>query len=141
MTPSRPCSLGRHVCLIIGRRNDGRLRLRDGWQERRAGDESDPPAVADEAAGPSDEDDEAVREPYQVGDVDAEPQQPRGEATLSSERSHPRDVRHARQSTDDRDVAVVAVPVRIVGPTEHATTDDLRRVRATLDAALGDARG
>ena len=55
-----------------------------------------------------------------------EPQQPGGEAALPAERAQPRDVRHAREPADDRDVAVVAVPERLVRPTEHAAPDRRR---------------
>ena len=111
-----------------------------GGQQRFARDQARAAAVGQEAARPADEHDDPVGEPDQVRDVDAEPQQPRGEAALAAERAQPRDVRHAGEPADDRDVALVAVPERLVRPIEHPAPDDAGRVRPALDAALGDAR-
>ncbi len=70
----------------------------------------------------------------------AQPQQPGGEAALLAERAHPRDVGDAPQPADDRDVTVVAVAERLHRLPAEAREDGLGRVRAALDAALGDAR-
>ena len=107
---------------------DRRLGLLDRWQQLRAGDEPRAAAVGHERPRPADEDDDPVREADQIEDVDAEPQQPGGEAALAPERPEPRDVGDARQPPDDGDVAVVAVAERLVRPAEDAPADDLRRV-------------
>ena len=55
----------------------------------------------------------AVREPDQVDDVDPQPERPRDEPALASERPEPRDVRDAAQAPDDGDVAAVPVAERL----------------------------
>src|SRR3954454_6237014 len=68
------------------------------WRhERLAGDEARAAAVREEAPRPADEDDEAVREPHQGRDVDAQPERPREDPALASQGAEPADVRDARE--------------------------------------------
>src|SRR5215207_6160612 len=88
-----------------------------------------------ERACAAEEDDDPVREPDEIRDVDAEPERPGRETALPSERPEPADVGDTRETADDGNVAVVAVAERLVRPA-----DDAGGVRTPLHRSLGDAR-
>ena len=102
---------------------DRRLGLLDRGEQRLAGDEPRAAAVGEEAERPAGHHDDPVREPDEIDDVDAQPEQPGGEAALLPERAEPRDVGHAGEPADDRHVAVVAVAERLGRAAEDAPAD------------------
>ena len=136
VVPGRGAVVGR--LRGLGRGIDRHRRL-DRRHQRLARDQPRRAAAGQERERPASDDHDPVREADQVRDVDQEPQQPGGEPALLPERAHPRDVRHAAQPADDRDVAVVAVAERLHRLPAEPREDGLGRVRAALDAALGDA--
>src|SRR5215207_11230591 len=93
-----------------------------------------------ERACAAEEDDDPVREPDEIRDVDAEPERPGRETALPSERPEPADVGDARQTADDGNVAVVAVAEGLVRAAEDAPADDAGCVRTPLHRSLRDAR-
>ena len=117
-----------------------RRRLLDRRHQRLPGDQPRRPAAGQERERPAGRRPRSGSRTRSGRDVDPQPQQPGGEAALLAERPHPRDVRHAAQPPDDRDVAVVAVAERLDRLAAQAGEDRLGRVGAALDAALGDAR-
>src|SRR5437867_777202 len=123
-----------------GRRRAGRrLRLLDRREDRLTGDQPRPAAVGQEAPCPADDHDDPVREPDQVHEMDAEPQEPGREATLSTERAEPWDIRDPGEPADDGDVAAVAVAEGLHRLAIQSSPDRPCGVAPALDAALGDA--
>src|SRR5262245_21552779 len=94
------------------------------------------PATGEEAEGPPDQHQDPVLEADQIEDVDAEPEEPRGEPT----HFEALDVCDRARAADRGDVALVAVAERLVIAASLARPDDLGHVAPLLHRDGGDAQ-